>query len=466
VLLIIILPVISFFSQCLCLIEESESFHEQKTVYVIPVTGTIDLGLSAFIKRAVREAKEDKADAVVFKIDTFGGRIDAADEIVAAVADLSPLPTYAYVTHSAWSAGALIALACKEIIMNAGSSIGSAEPRFMGVSSSQEATDEKIISALRGKFKATAEANNHSPNLAQAMVDKEIELVQVEFKEKSLILTREQLEEKKQKEHKKYFKNERVISPKNKLLNLTAEEALQLRLSVLSVPNQEKFFEYINSRLSAATQAQIISPTLTWSENLVRFLTHPIVSSLLLSLGFLGLLFELKMPGWGISGTLGALFIILFFWGHYLVGLADWADIAVFVIGVIFVIVEIMFIPGFGVLGITGIVFILGQAFIITFVLALLGFKFISRTNLFKRVLLNAAEDKGLGFQTKSLPEEISVGTIGLSKTMLRPSGRAVFKDRAIDVPRSANSSPRGSKSLSSKSKGIRYLLNNQEPES
>jgi len=268
---------------------------EEKSIFIIPVEGTIDLGLSAFIKRALQQAKEEKAAAVILRINTFGGRVDAADEIVNNVQELAPGPTYAYITHSAWSAGALIALSCKSIVMNEGSSIGSAEPRMMGMAQGQQATDEKIVSALRAKFKATAEANSHSANLAQAMVDKEIELLQVNFKNDLLIMTPEELKEKKSKKNKKFFKNEKVLCAKDKLLNLTADEAKNLFLSSKSVKSEEEFFSYIKDQLAlkSITFTNKIVPEPTWSENIVRFLTHPITSSLLLSLGFLGILFEI-----------------------------------------------------------------------------------------------------------------------------------------------------------------------------
>ncbi|MCK4994853.1 MAG: nodulation protein NfeD [Candidatus Omnitrophica bacterium] len=435
---------------------------EEKSLFIIPVEGTIDLGLSAFIKRALKQANEEKAAAVVLKINTFGGRVDAADEIVNNVQELATGPTFAYITHSAWSAGALIALSCESIVMNEGSSIGSAEPRMMGMGQGQQATDEKIVSALRAKFKATAQANNHSANLAEAMVDKEIVLMQVNFKDNLLILTPQELEEKKAKENKKLFKNEKTLCAKDKLLNLTADEAKNLALSNETVKSEEEFFTYLKGQLDAKSITFIkkITPKPTWSENIVRFLTHPIVSSLLLSLGFLGILFELKMPGWGVSGTLGVLFLILFFWGHYLVGLANWLDLAIFAIGIIFLLIELLVVPGFGIIGISGFILVISGliltllkhpftlpsfelssailtiawAFIFTFALGILGFRFLPQTGFFKRIVLQTSENKDQGFQTKSLPAGICVGKLGKSKTILHPSGRAIFDNEVLDV--------------------------------
>ncbi|MCP4650074.1 MAG: nodulation protein NfeD [PVC group bacterium] len=457
--ILIFLFIFSLFFSIISLDSFSESISE--TIYNIPIKGVIDLGLSAFVKRSVQDAKDKNAKVVVLEIDTLGGRVDAAEEIILVIQELS-IPTYAYITNNAWSAGALIALSCKEIIMKTGSSIGSAEPRTMGVSSSPEATDEKMISALRAKFRATAEANNHSLNLAQAMVDKDIELIQIDFKDENLILTKEELEKKKEEFSKRSFKNETVISPQGKLLNLTADESLNIKLSSLTVGSDKEFWDYIKNKFfkDLLENPKIIKPSLTWSENIVRVLTHPIVSSLLLTLGFLGLIFELKIPGWGIGGTLGVIFLILFFWGHYLVGLANWVDILIFVVGIGLIILEIFVIPGFGIAGVLGIIFIftgliltlvknpftmpsfelrtafniVSYAFISSFVLLVLSFKFIPRTAFWKRLQLDAEEKKGLGFQTKSLPEQICIGKIGQAKTILRPSGRAVFDNTTIDV--------------------------------
>lgn len=200
----------------------------------------------------------------------------------------------------------------------------------------------------------------------------------------------------------------------------------------MTVKSEAEFYSYLKEQLALKSIVFTKKITLepTWSENIVRFLTHPITSSLLLSLGFLGILFELKIPGWGVSGTLGVLFLVLFFWGHYLVGLANWLDLAIFVIGVILLLIELLAIPGFGIIGLTGCLliisglvltllkhpftfpsfefssalFTIAWAFIITFVLAILGFKFLPRTNLFKRVILQASEEKNLGFQTDPFP--------------------------------------------------------------
>ena len=90
-----------------------------KIVYVVPIQGTIDLGLPPFIERVIASAEDENADAVIFEIDTFGGRVDAATQIKDALLDANLL-TVAFINRRAISAGALISLSCEKIFMKWG----------------------------------------------------------------------------------------------------------------------------------------------------------------------------------------------------------------------------------------------------------------------------------------------------------------------------------------------------------
>jgi membrane-bound serine protease (ClpP class) len=425
-----------------------------KTVYIIPVKGVIDLGLSAFVKRAVAEAKAQYAQAVILEIDTFGGRVDAAVEICDALEEIKPIPTVAVVDDQAWSAGALISLACDKIIMSPGSSIGSAEPRQMGGGGKDELTDEKAVSAVRAKFKALAEQNNHPVALALAMVDKDFEVKQVKVKGETKILTSGEIDDLKNQYGEKEIQIIKTINPKGKLLNLTAKEAKELGLAEAVLDKRSDVLRYLGLK-----ETNTVETTLSWSELLVRFITHPMVSPLLLTLGFLGLFFELKIPGWGLSGTLGVILLGLFFWGHYLAGLANWTEILIFAVGVILLALEIFVIPGFGLAGILGIALIFAGIFLaliryplylpriqlaraiytlgyslILFVLGvLLTLKFLPSSPLWKKIVLLAQENKAEGFAAAAALDSY-LGKTGKALTILRPSGRAVFADKILDV--------------------------------
>ncbi|MCM8799456.1 MAG: ATP-dependent Clp protease proteolytic subunit [Candidatus Omnitrophica bacterium] len=427
---------------------------ETKPVYILPIKGVIDLGLSGATKRILKEAKENNASAIILEIDTFGGRADAAIEIADALEDVKPTKLIAFVDDQAWSAGALIALACEEIIMSEGSSIGSAEPRGLGFGQKDELTDEKTLSAIRAKFKALAEENNHPLNLALAMVDKETELKLIKLKEENLIVNAQELEELKNKYKEKEIQIIKTINPKGKLLNLTAKEAKELGLAKEVLSSRSKLLKFLGLENNP-----VIETHLNWSENLVRFLTHPIVSPLLLVLGFLGIFFELQMPGWGISGTFGLICLGLFFWGHYLVGLATMNEILIFVLGILLLLLEIFVIPGFGLAGISGIGCILlgiylslikhpltstkaqisSALYTLSFVLLavlgiiLLTWKFLPKTGLWRKIVLSFSESKKEGFKVSTSFEEL-LGKTGKTLSSLRPSGRAEIEGKTFDV--------------------------------
>ena len=434
----------------------SSAFSQPKEdIYVIPVEGVIDLGLSGFIKRSILEAKENNAQAIILEIDTFGGRVDAAVEITDALEKVKPIPTIAFIDDQAWSAGALISFACGKIIMSPGSSIGSAEPRVMGAMNKDELGDEKTVSALRAKFKSLAQSNNYPVNLALSMVDKDIEVKQVKLKDEIKILTAQEIEELKSGQYKeKEIQVIKTINPKGKLLNLTANDAKEFGLTEAVIDNRQELIRYLKLE-----DKNVVETRITWSEGLVRSLTHPMVSPLLLTLGFLGILFELQTPGWGISGTLGMVFLALFFWGHYLVGLANWTEILIFFLGVILLFLEIFVIPGFGISGISGVILLLsgiflalirhplqipkieltqafntiGLAIILTAAAAILLIKFLPKSPLWKNILLTSEEKKEEGFRS-SVSLDKYIGKSGKALTVLRPAGKVNIEGEILDV--------------------------------
>jgi len=387
---------------------------QEKVVYIIPIRGDIELGLSRFLQRALKMAQREKADAIILEIDTFGGRVDAATQMKDALMD-SDILTIAFVQRG-WSAGALIALACDHIVMKPGSSIGAAEPRVGGGITELQPTDEKIVSALREEFRSTAEGNGHPGDIAAAMVDKDIVI-------------------------------EGVIE-KGKLLTLAAESALELKVADRKLEKVESILKAYD--LEPARQV-IVSPN--WAEQVSRFVTSPIVSSLLLTLGFLGLIWEFRTPTWGIAGTFGLISLALFFGGHMIAGLAGWESIIIFAVGSFLLALEIFVIPGFGITGISGIIAILLSlfmsfggnyieaaysilsAFLATVIISLLLLRYIPRTKTWSKLVLSTGETAELGFSATPQEEKKRyLGERGRSISMLRPAGVAEINGERIDV--------------------------------
>jgi membrane-bound serine protease (ClpP class) len=292
------------------------------TVYVIRIDGEIELGIAAYLKRVLREADENGAVAVILEINTPGGRLDAALEMRDAILDSSVEPI-AFINREAFSAGALIALATNRVYMTSGAVYGAATP----VTGAGEVGDEKIVSAVRSVFRSTAELRDRDPLVAEAMVDSDVAVP--------------------------------GLVESGKLLTLSTAQALEWGYADAQVANRADMLEQ-----AGLGDAVVIDTQIQWSERLVRFLTNPIIASLLISLGSLMILLDLFTAGFGPLGITGIGMIATFFWGHFLAGLAGWEGVLLVVLGIALLGVEAFIIPGFGVAGILGIASILGGMFI------------------------------------------------------------------------------------------------------
>ena len=378
--------------------------NETDEVYLIYIKGTIDLGLSSYVQRALEEAILNKAKAVILEVDTFGGRVDAAVQIRDKIINLN-IPSVAYIKNRAWSAGALIALSAKYILMDKSASIGAAEPR---------PADEKTISALRAEFASTALSRERPEKIAAAMVDKDIEI-------------------------------ENVIE-KDKILTLDAEQAIKLNIADNIVLNNEEVLNFLNLK-----NAKIVYIYPNWAENVSRFVTNPIVSSLLLSIGFLGLIIEFWTLGWGIAGSIGIISLSLFFGGHIIVGLAGFETIILFVIGLLLLSAEIFFIPGFGLAGIGGVTAIIASIFLtfgnivqasysilIALGISTIGFflliKYIPSTRTWRKFILSTQQKRELGYTVGTKELKRLTGKEGIAITTLRPSGKAEVNGKKLNV--------------------------------
>ncbi len=394
-------------------------------VIVVPVKDTIDGGLAAFIDRSVAEARSKNADAIIFHIDTPGGRIDSAVHIKDTILKAG-VTTVAFVDKSAISAGSLISIACDSIFMSTGSSIGAAT----AVDLEGKKASEKIISYFRAQMRATAEAKGRRPDIAEAMVDEQLEV--------------------------------KGISPKGMLLTLTYKEALTTGFADGIYESVDAIVTHLGYR-----DKTVITNKVNWAENVVRFLTHPIVSSMLMSIGFLGLLIELKTPGWGLGGMIALIALALFFGSHYIVKLASFVELILFVVGAILLILEIFIIPGFGIPGVAGILLILISLFLslvgkmpspeefkiaaytmgVGFLIAVIcgGFviKFLPKTTLFRKLTLETVESSQEGFESTATDSTL-VGAEGTALSDLRPAGKALVNGSRLDVVTQGEYIPKG----------------------
>lgn len=411
---------------------------QRDTVVRVHVSGVIELGLAPFIGRAIREAEEAGAQAVILELETPGGRVDAAQQIVKVVS-ASTVPVYAYVNAHAWSAGAMIALAADSIYMGPVSSIGAATPVF----GDGKKASEKIVSAMRGEFRALAEARGLDPRLAEAMVDESIVVDGV-------------IEE-------------------GKLLTLTGGEAVELGFASAEVTSLDDLL----ARVGLAN-ADVVTASINWAERLVRFLSHPIVAPILLSMGTLGLIIEIKTPSFGLAGLVGLTSFAAFFGSHLLIGLAGWEEIILLGAGVVALGIEVFVVPGFGIAGAISILCIGGAVFLALIgnlpiwkdvvqaasILSMASLLVIAAVYTLVRqlpsraggIFLMASADRATGYVAAPVRVDL-VGMEGVAHTDLHPAGTAILGSERLDVVSEGGFINRGDRVRVVRSEGYRHIV-------
>ena len=392
------------------------TLQDESTVYRVPVTGEIELGLAPYIQRAVKEATETGAVALILDIDTPGGRVDAAEIISDALTD-SEVPVYSLINRRAYSAGALIALSTSRIYMRPASVIGAATP----VDGTGTKAPEKIVSAMRSQMRTLAEANGLEPEVAAAMVDEDIEI-------------------------------DGVVES-GKLLTLTTEEAIEIGYA--------EAIEDLDALLVQLGHegATVVTPELNWTERVVRFFSSSVVAPFLLSLGFLGLLVEIRTPTFGLAGTMGLISLCLFFGSNMIIGLAGLEDVLIVGAGLALLGIEAFVVPGFGIFGVAGVVAIVTGLYmsllgniptmpdftraawvLASSTLLLIGSAWAlirtlpSSSRLTESgIFLLAKTASAIGYESAEVRSDL-VGKHGTAITDLRPAGTALVGDERIDV--------------------------------
>ena len=399
-------------------------------VYRVPIEGTIDLGLPPFIQRTLEDAESNEATAVIFDINTFGGRVDAATQIKDAILGADIL-TIAFINRRAISAGALISLSCEKIYMTGGGLIGAAT----AVDMTGKKGSEKVISFMREEMASTAEKRGRSKEIARGMVDEELTFTHLVIGGDSIKV--DDIEGRKD----------------GKLISLTTEQALKYKIADGTAENMEALLDSLGY-----SSFKTIETTENWSEAIVRFLTNPVVASLLTTFGFLGILFELQSPGWGIPGFVGLACLILSLSASYIAQLATMSDMLFVLTGLALILLEVLVIPGFGIAGLGGIGLmiyglyllllpdipvgeeVLGQAmdgFLIGLVGAVIGVvllaKLMIKTKFWEQLTAPDTQKKEDGYSNTFGWESLQ-GETGNADTDLHPSGWVRVKDQRIFV--------------------------------
>jgi membrane-bound serine protease (ClpP class) len=436
---------------------------ESNTVYVIEIREDITHNTLFLIRRGVNEAAAKNASAIVLDMETNGGRVDVTEDIIQ-VLQHSPVKTYTYVNPKAFSAGAYIAAATDKIFMAPGSVIGAATPIVLtpgeGVANLPAAVQEKMTSAMRGLIRATAQQKGHNPDVFEAMVDADKGLT-IDGKE---------------------------ISPKGKLLTVTADEAVKIygmpAKPLLSAGTVKTLDDLLAKIGLAGATVERVKPY--GFEVAARWIT--MLSPLLILVGMVAIYLELKAPGLGVPTMVAVICFGVYFLGFFVAGLAGWEEAALFVVGLLLVAFEVIF-PGHLLSGIAGTILILAAlmmamiekfpggpawpglpaleipilrvlgGFVGSVVVMIILGRYLPKSSFFRRMELVAATNTAEGYTTAAGEAKSLLGTTGVAETNLRPSGKGRFGEQLVDVVTEGDLIERGSKIKITEVQGARVVV-------
>ena len=406
-------------------------------IVVVPLRGEVSPSLLTFLRRTEKAAENSGASAIIFEMNTYGGRLDSAAEITSAL-NRATIPTYTFINSNAGSAGSLIALATQHIYMAPVSAIGAAAPVLPTGEDLPLTEREKTISYWTALIRSSAIKNGHNPDIGEAFMnkDKEVKI------------------------------GDRVIHPKGTVLTLSAQEATE-KINGKPLLGDGIAASIVDLTQKAGLKGNIVSLNPSGFEQLAFWITA--LAPLLLLGGIIGAYLEFKIPGASLPGIISATCFALFFLGHYLAGLAGWEVVGLFVLGVVLVLIEILFFAhGTIVFGVIGVFLMLtsllwamidrypGETFFPTgrmlaipllnlflaiaaavIVIAILA-RFLPRTSFYRRFALMTSNPPGPSLA--GMPREFATplalmpGMQGTALTILRPSGKARFADHVVDV--------------------------------
>jgi len=416
------IPFIVFYSISIFSIQKTTPDQKEslsRVLHIVPhqLDEMEDTAYANFVDRSFKRAESEGYDLVVVEIDTPGGELAATQRIKNIILS-SSVKSICFINKNAISAGSLIALSCGKLYMADGSVIGAATPVFIN-GQSMEKAPEKVVSAARASWRSAAEAHKKNPEIAEAFVDD------------SIVLTREK---------------HGINKPAGKLLTLTASEMVDLKMVDGMANNVGEILKAESVLLYKVDKSEP-----EFVDNLIAFFLNPVISGILIGLGGLALLYELKVPGWGISGAIGVLFLSIYFITRIIAGYSGWGAPALFGFGLFLLLLEIFVIPGFGIAGVMAMIAIMGS------ILWSYGMNNLQE-GVWVLAIATLVSGSGLVIIVKSLPEimkrnkniflsevlrsdkeELEFYTLlpgkrGVSLSTLRPSGMVLIDDKKLDA--------------------------------
>jgi len=322
---------------------------------LIRFEGPIVPGLEQFLYRKLDVAKSAGADLVIIEIESPGGLVEESIRIAERLRDLQWAHTVAFVPREAISGAAMTALACDEIIMAPMAKLGDVGVIvFDQQNLIIDHAPEKHRSMVARVMRDLAVAKGRPPALAEAMVDMDLVVYRVKDTktEKITFMSDAEIESSDDPDRWEKIKPE-IESRKDHFLTVNGARAVELHLAEGNATTRDQLKE----RYDLTGTLRVLKPTAV--DTAVTILNHPLVTGLLIVIGLIALYVEFSAPGIGIGGLTAGLCFAIFFWSRFLGGTAGWLEITLFVMGLVFLGVELFVLPGFGVAGLTGVLLLL-----------------------------------------------------------------------------------------------------------
>jgi membrane-bound serine protease (ClpP class) len=398
------------------------SLMAQKTkVMVMEIKSEIDSRMNRYVELALDHANETKADVVIIEMDTFGGALTDAKEIVDKIMDFKK-PVWVYINSDAASAGALISIACDSIYMSPGASIGAATV----VDEKGEKAPDKYQSYMRSIMRSTAEENGRDPRIAEGMVDEDFAIDSI----KAL----------------------------GQIITFSTSEAIKYGFCEAKVQSIDEILARNKIR-----DYELDRFELTTTDKIIAIFINPFISGILILIIIGGIYFELQTPGVLFPIVAAIIALVLYLVPYYLNGLADNWEIIVLFLGLGLLGAEIFVIPGFGIAGIAGIVLTVSSLILIMVNNNAFDFEFVPASDLlfsiaatfsgliggiillfvagarltnsrmFKKVALTETQPRKEGYTSSFIKEDLK-GKRGVAHTVLRPGGKIMIDGQIYDA--------------------------------
>jgi len=474
---------------------EDQSLLSKWEPVVMDIEGPITPSTVSRIETLIGEEIDSRSvNWIALRIDSSGGELQSCLRLATTLAELREreVRTIAYVPVEARGGAAIVALACDQLVMHPGAHVGGGvaapaaaknNPRRLAKPADDKPADdeqqlgqpqpneaeaqpaapdparEQLDSALLSIRESLASKTDRTSSLLAAMIDPELQIYRYTNRETAAVQLMSEAEAAAQPDAPNWRRGE-LLSKPGELLDLDAEQADQLGVAWQVVDT----FDDLKRLYGFDDDPRVAKPN--WAMELVRALAAPQLAMLLLMIAFVGIYVELNMPGVGFGGFIAAVAFMLFFWSKFTVGTAVWLEVMLFVVGLIFILLELLVLPGLGVFGFGGAVLVLASlilasqtfilpqtesqlaelrgslttvagSFVAFMLVGLVLRRYLPETPLFRRMQL--APPEGADRVERDQRETVAdygylIGKIGQATTNLLPSGKAEFDGELVDV--------------------------------